>query len=437
MASVWKHPNSKFWSACYDNKDGKRIKRSTKLTDRRQALAVALELERVEELARRGMLSTLQIQKLFNDVVEKATGDTILTPSVEDYLKEWITNVQAKNSEATAERYRHTVDIFLKYLEGKKRLPMTGITSAHIDGFLSERLKEGVAPKTATVDIKTLSCAFNRAERFGLILKNPVTAVDLPKAVSSEREPFTDDEVKKLLDTVDFKSEWFTLILLGYYTGARLGDCATMKWATVNFRDRLLTYEQKKTKKVVRVPLVEDLYDHLNTIREFIDGEYICPKLAERGSGGKHGLSESFNRIVKRATIDPQNIQGKGKQRFNRLTFHSLRHSFNSTLANAGVHQEIRMRLTGHSSVGMNNRYTHTAMHPLQEAMDRLPSFNDQQEPPARTSNPPPAPPVSQPAIQGNAPRITRRNLVHARRPKRLRDNEPADDWASGSSPDS
>src|ERR1017187_3246846 len=380
MASIWQHPKSKFLTACYTDRDGRRIKRSTKQTKRAKALTIALEFERVEQLARRGTVSTLQLQKVFNDLAEKTTGDTIMTPSVEKYLEDWLTNVKAKNSEATAERYGHTVDLFLKYLEDKKRQPMTAITSAHIEGFLSWRLKQNVAPNTASVDIKTLSIAFHRAERYGVILKNPVTAVDPPKVVSSERELFTDDDVKKLLDTVGYKSEWFTLIMMGIYTGARLGDCARMKWDNVNFQERMLTYEQKKTGKVVRVPLVDDLYDRLHTMREFVDGEYICPELAERGSGGKHGLSESFVRIVKRAKIDPQNIQGKGKQKFNRLTFHSLRHSFNSALANKGVSQELRMKLTGHSSMAMNDRYTHHAMKPLQQAMDVLPSFNEEEE---------------------------------------------------------
>jgi integrase len=382
MASLWKHPRSKYWTACYTNKDGKQVKRSTKLTDRKQARTVAMELERVEQKVRQGTMSTLQIQKILNDLVEKTTGDTIMTPTVEDYLKEWLTNAKAKNSEATAERYGHTVDQFLKHLGNKKQQPMTAITAAHIEGFMSSRLKGGVAPKTAIVDIRTLNVVFHRAERYGVILKNPVTAVEMPKAISSEREIFTPEQVKKLLDTVGYKDEWFTLILMGYYTGARLSDCATMKWENVNFRDHVLTYEQRKTAKVVRVPLVEDLDNHLNTMREFIDGDYICPELAERGSAGKAGLSESFNRIVKRAKIDPLNIQGKGKLKFKRLTFHSLRHSFNSALANAGVTQEIRMRLTGHSSTGMNDRYTHQALGPLEAAVSHLPSLNDQAEKP-------------------------------------------------------
>jgi integrase len=106
-------------------------------------------------------------------------------------------------------------------------------------------------------------------------------------------------------------------------------------------------------------------------------GEGHSPELAERDSGGKTGLSDSFARIVKRAKIDPLNIQGKGKQKFNRLTLHSLQHSFNSALANAGVNQEIRVRLTGHSSTGMNDRCTHQALKPPEQAMSVLPSVND------------------------------------------------------------
>jgi integrase len=144
----------------------------------------------------------------------------------------------------------------LKFLGDTAKGPITGIAPSHIEGFLNSRRKEGVAPKTAIVDIKTLNIAFRRAERYGVILKNPVQAVELPKAVSSEREIFTHEEVVRLLDNVGYKDEWFTLILLGYYTGARLGDCTTMKWSSVNFRERILTYQQKKTGKDIRVPLV-------------------------------------------------------------------------------------------------------------------------------------------------------------------------------------
>ena len=55
------------------------------------------------------------------------------------------------------------------------------------------------------------------------------------------------------------------------------------------------------------------------------------------------------------------------------LSFHSLRHSFNSALANAGVAPEVRQKLTGHASESMNRHYTHLELDTLQKAIHTLP----------------------------------------------------------------
>ena len=43
----------------------------------------------------------------------------------------------------------------------------------------------------------------------------------------------------------------------------------------------------------------------------------------------------------------------------SRLSFHSLRHSFKSAMANADVPLEIRQKLTGRASQDMNKHQTH------------------------------------------------------------------------------
>jgi len=48
MASLWKHPNSRFWTAGHTDRDGRQMKRTTKQTDKRRALIIAVEYERVE-----------------------------------------------------------------------------------------------------------------------------------------------------------------------------------------------------------------------------------------------------------------------------------------------------------------------------------------------------------------------------------------------------
>jgi integrase len=53
-------------------------------------------------------------------------------------------------------------------------------------------------------------------------------------------------------------------------------------------------------------------------------------------------------------------------------SFHSLRHSFNSALANAGVARELRQVQTGHASERMNEIYTHRELEPMREAIEAI-----------------------------------------------------------------
>lgn len=375
MASLFKHPKSQFWSACYTDRHGRQLKRSTKSADKAHAMRIALELEQVEKQAGAGTVTTTQLRKVLNDVSERITGDSIAAPSIEDYLKGWLKGIEIRNAAGTLERYENTVTIFLAGLGTRAKQPITTITPHDIEDFLNRRLKEGAAPKTAIVDLKTLNTAFRRAEAYGTILKNPVAAVRVPKNESSERELFTNDEVQKLINAAT-TPEWQTLIILGYFLGARLSDCVQMKWENVHPDTGVIVYSQKKTGKRVVVPMHFHVIEHITRLSEFGTEGFLCPTLAAKGSGGKHGLSESFKRIVARAGLDAMTVQGKGKRKFSKRTFHSLRHSFNSALANAGVAEEVRMKLTGHSSKAMNAHYTHLDVAPLKNAVTTLPMFN-------------------------------------------------------------
>jgi len=79
---------------------------------------------------------------------------------------------------------------------------------------------------------------------------------------------------------------------------------------------------------------------------------FIMPHMAGLKPGGRHGLSEGFKRIMRNAGLDICKVKSAGIRQLSRRTFHALRHSFTSALANQGVASEVRMKLTGHKSVG-------------------------------------------------------------------------------------
>jgi integrase len=174
--------------------------------------------------------------------------------------------------------------------------------------------------------------------------------------------------------------EWRGAILCAYYIGARLQDVVNLTWDAVDLPGKLITYRARKTGKPVAVPIHPELESYLLELPASDSGkEFVFPKLAGQRTGGRSGLSMTFSRIMTRAHIAPEIVHARkegGKGRTVRtLSFHSLRHSFNSALANAGISQEIRQKLSGHASPEMNKRYTHHELTPLRAAIVAIPSL--------------------------------------------------------------
>lgn len=374
MASLTKSKKSRFWIACYTDRSGRQLKRSTKTTDKREAMRIAVEIEDLEQRSRRSAMTTAQLQKIFNDVSEKVTGSGISGPTTREYFEEWLKAAKKTKAASTYDRYEKSVRVFLSSLEGVADQPLTSVRPEHVENFLNDRIAEGLAPRTVILDVKVINTAFRRAEAYGVIIRNPVTAVALPKEQGSERDVFTPEEVQKLYASAP-TVEWQTLILLGFFLGARLSDCVNMRWCNVHPEKGTIEYEQRKTGKAVQVPMHYNLIEHLTHLSKFGTDGFLCPKLATKGPGGQHGLSESFKRIVKKAGLELGVVEGKGVRRFTRRTFHSLRHSFTSALANAGVSEELRMKLTGHSTRDIHSRYTHLEMRALKSAVTSIPLF--------------------------------------------------------------
>jgi integrase len=103
---------------------------------------------------------------------------------------------------------------------------------------------------------------------------------------------------------------------------------------------------------------------------------FLMPGMANKGSGGRHGLSESFKVIMRKAGVDSQQVKRDvGVRTLSRRTFHALRHSFTSALANAGVAPELRMKLTGHTTEAVHRGYTHHELESLRAAIAKLPTI--------------------------------------------------------------
>lgn len=226
------------------------------------------------------------------------------------------------------------------------------------------------------VDVAILSAAFNAALRQGHVTVNPCLAIEPLKNKPQRKGVFTPEQIAALLKAA--KGDWRCLILLAFFTGQRLLDCANLRWRDVDLVSDIKTirFQVRKTGAEIVTVIHEALEDHLLSLPTAkSDDEYIFPTLAGRSAPV---LSHQFRKLMEQARIEQRIIRertSQGGRSVNALSFHSLRHSFSSILANAGISEERRMALVGHTTRDMHQKYTHHELERLRDAISVLPSL--------------------------------------------------------------
>ncbi len=372
MPSLWKRDESPYWTCCYTNASGQRCKKTTKQTERKKAWEVCLAIDRAEHHAKNGTLTEQAAKKIIGEILERTTGEPLHNYKIREWFAHWLSMKEQVRSGKTMDRYRQVIRDFIDSLGAKARLALAHITSKDILAYRDSIIAAKKTARTANLSVKVVSAAFNAALRQGHIPINPALALESLRVSGEERSTFTPAQISKLVRAAE--GDWRGAIMVAYYAGARLSDVANMQWSAVHWGNKLIRFTPRKTRKPVTVPLHSQLEQELLE-EPGIGNAPMFPSLAGRGTGGAHGLSGRFAAIMEKAGIEGKITRHKGGRSFSNLSFHSLRHSFNSAMANAGVSQEIRQKLTGHASPDANTIYTHHELEPLRAAIAVIPSI--------------------------------------------------------------
>ena len=380
MASVHQKDRSPFWMAKFRADDGRVVMRSTKQTKRAAAQLIANEWERAAKKARAGELTQAVILKTMGEMLERGLGEPLNVRSTKDFFAHWTATPGRKAS--TLSRYEPILDGFINSIgERRAGASIASITPTEIERFRNEQIAAGKAPTTANLAVQVLRGVFTSARRLGLALTNPAEAVDLLDASGAEeRIPFTPDQTRDLLRVAD--REWRGMILFGYHTGIRLNDAANLTWQnidlaarTLTFRDQKTSARKKRSKRDTIVFLHRDVIAYLESLPTSDDpAAPLFPSLHGKRSGSHGGLSNAFNRLMAAARVRSPlgaDKQGKGR-RFSSLSFHSLRHTLISNLANADISPDVRKEITGHSDDESHRRYVHLDISAQRRAIEKV-----------------------------------------------------------------
>jgi len=339
---------------------------------------LADEWEQLEKLAGKGRLTESHCRKVIAQMYERTVGEPLHFRTAREHLNEWVESKRNETEQRTYWKYRQTTDEFLAHVGVKADRLLREITPGDIRSWRDALKRKGLAAPTVNDAIKTLRMPFKAAHDAGYIEINPCTKNSVrpvrDDARNVEKDVFTPEQIAALIKEAP-SQDWKGAILCGYYTGLRLRDVADLQWSAIDWEAQKITVTTRKTRKDVTVPVHPQFASWLQEQTRGIGRAPVFPRLAGKSGAGKSGLSMQFKRIMDRAKIKGRLLReanGAGRSQSS-LSFHSLRHSFNSAMANAGISSEVRQKLTGHSSAQMNAQYTHHELEELRAAVSVIP----------------------------------------------------------------
>lgn len=221
-----------------------------------------------------------------------------------------------------------------------------------------------------TTEFKSILQRFKKVVHFavdqGIMAKDPCNGV---KCVVDDqvlrKDVLSQEEIEQLIAThyPMEKDNVRNAFIFCLYTGMRFCDVKDLKYQSIDYANKLLKFEQDKTKghsarNWVTIPLNDGL---IHLVGEPSDGKTKESLIFDLPS--YESCCKSVKRWVKRAGIDKH------------ISWHCARHSFAVNILNNGANIKTVASLLGHSGLKHTEKYTRAVDKLKEDAINSLPEL--------------------------------------------------------------
>lgn len=344
-----------------------------------------------------------ELEKLVAQTLADVSRSVYFEPqkmTMSEYLDYWLKNYAKMSVESTTyDKLQTIINIHLKPAFGA--IPISKLTPAHVQGFITSQLESGnkrkeggLAPKTVADHYTLLRETLAHAVKWEIIPRNVADAVDRPKVPRKEAEPLSAEQTDTIINALS--GTYFRKITeIGAHTGMREAEILALKWEDikgVNFKDQsaksdeeawlLVTHSLRqfkgtveegptKNKRIRQIDLMPDAVAVLKARHK----EYAAEKLAAGDAYNDQGyVFAKANGSPRR----PRTFSGSWVRAVLRRTgikahFHQCRHTAATLMLEAGVPLKAVSEMLGHSSVKITGDvYGHVTPTGRREAARKL-----------------------------------------------------------------
>lgn len=355
--SLVRHAKSPYWYMSF-MVNGKSVFRSTKTNNK--ALA-----QKIENEVRRKMLEETHFETKETVTLKEIIDEYMMTrEGGKSYIKD---QVYARKllGHKMCPRTRKLSDVF--GFDGS--MPFNEIKTKDLFRLWMARKSEGIGQATFVHELLFINGLMKIARQLGYKTPNidikefkkeqkikagkgKLRYLALEEETMLLKELHPDTPVKGLTSPDNLtpparraRQDVYDLTVLLLDTGARHSEISCMEWKSVDLENGLINLYRSKVENESAIPMTDRVKEIL--LRRLGDNEgntFIFKN--KSGDGVRNYCSAAFKAACRRAGIEG-------------VTFHTLRHTTASRLAQANVSLQDIACLLGHTTVAMTQRYSH------------------------------------------------------------------------------
>lgn len=306
---------------------------------------------RRKQVKRRGILSKEEAKRIHIKI--KSEADDLINCVISNFTwplwcEKFLEIIEKDFKRSTIKNYQSIIKKTQDAFSGKN---LQDITPNDVKNYLYNMsvISEQRRKKICT-NIKTI---FEKAVEERIIVMNPATKIKI-EIQDSELKALNAQEVQKLLAEAKRQdSEWFPIWVMALFTGMRTGELYALRKTSIDMTNKVINvvegwtkmdgFTSTKNKKNRIIPISDELMPFLRNmlITSNQNSDFLLPHLSfwTKGEQAKHlrMFCESIG--------------------ITSIKFHDLRATFITQLLRSGPTLAEVMRIVGHSSMKVTDKY--------------------------------------------------------------------------------
>jgi len=281
---------------------------------------------------------------------------------MERYIEKFIRylEIEKNYSKHTVLNYQLDLDKFKQFLGD---LDVEKIDYLILRKYLAILKEKGLKAKTINRHLSTLRSFFKFLIREGYLKNNPIASLSSPKQEKHLPLFLTEDEVARLIASVQPKDERGlrdrAVLETFYSTGIRVSELVGLNVEDLDFIGGIIKVLGKGRKERI-VPIGEIA---ILAIRAYLEARKKQQEALFLNKNGKRITDRGIRNIVGKYILLASIKQG--------VSCHTLRHSFATHLLNRGADLRSVQELLGHVNLSTTQIYTHLTTDRLKSVYDK------------------------------------------------------------------